>query len=65
MTPWGKLRNDLEPAVLPKYLFLAVMKQWLKEQSESLFALMAGSLIVIGAITLPLSARVPALRWGS
>ena len=23
-TPWGKLRNDLEPAVLPKYLFLAV-----------------------------------------
>jgi membrane protease YdiL (CAAX protease family) len=26
------------------------------------FALMAGSLLVIGAITLPLSARVPALR---
>jgi uncharacterized protein len=29
------------------------------------FALMAASLLVIGAITLPLSARVPALRWGS
>ena len=27
-------------------------------------ALMAASLLVIGAITLPLSARVPALRWG-
>jgi hypothetical protein len=27
-------------------------------------ALLAGSLLVIGAITLPLSARVPALRWG-
>jgi membrane protease YdiL (CAAX protease family) len=29
------------------------------------FALMAASLLVIGAITLPLSAHVPALRWGS
>ena len=42
-TPWGKLRNDLEPAVLPKYLFLALVKDWLKDQSETLFALMAGS----------------------
>jgi 4-diphosphocytidyl-2-C-methyl-D-erythritol kinase len=50
VTPWGKLRNDLEPAVLPKYLFLAVMKEWLKEQSESLFALMAGSGSTIFAI---------------
>ena len=46
----GKVRNDLEPAVLPKYLFLAVMKEWLKEQSESLFALMAGSGSTIFAI---------------
>ena len=36
VTPWGKLRNDLEPAVLPKYLFLALLKDWLKEQSETL-----------------------------
>jgi 4-diphosphocytidyl-2-C-methyl-D-erythritol kinase len=50
VTPWGKLRNDLEPAVLPKYLFLALMKEWLREQSESLFALMAGSGSTIFAI---------------
>jgi 4-diphosphocytidyl-2-C-methyl-D-erythritol kinase len=42
-TPWGKLRNDLEPAVLPKYLFLALVKDWLNKQSENLFALMSGS----------------------
>jgi 4-diphosphocytidyl-2-C-methyl-D-erythritol kinase len=42
-TPWGTLRNDLEPAVLPKYLFLRLVKDWLNEQSESLFALMSGS----------------------
>ena len=42
-TPWGKLRNDLEPAVLPKYLFLGLLKDWLKKQSETLFALMSGS----------------------
>ena len=51
VTPWGKLRNDLEPAVLPKYLFLALLKGWLKEQSETLFALMAGSGSTIFAIT--------------
>jgi 4-diphosphocytidyl-2-C-methyl-D-erythritol kinase len=50
VTPWGKLRNDLEPAVLPKYLFLALLKDWLKEQSETLFALMAGSGSTIFAI---------------
>ena len=31
--------------------------------AAEVFALMAGSLLVIGAITLPLSSRVPALRW--
>jgi 4-diphosphocytidyl-2-C-methyl-D-erythritol kinase len=50
VTPWGKLRNDLEAAVLPKYLFLALLKDWLKEQSETLFALMAGSGSTIFAI---------------
>jgi 4-diphosphocytidyl-2-C-methyl-D-erythritol kinase len=50
VTPWGKLRNDLEPAVLPKYLFLGLLKDWLKEQSETLFALMAGSGSTIFAI---------------
>ncbi len=49
-TPWGKLRNDLERAVLPKYLFLALLKEWLKDQSESQFALMAGSGSTIFAI---------------
>jgi len=49
-TPWGKLRNDLEPAVLPKYLFLGVLKDWLKKQSETLFALMSGSGSTVFAI---------------
>jgi 4-diphosphocytidyl-2-C-methyl-D-erythritol kinase len=42
-TPWGKLRNDLEQAVLPKYLFLGLVKDWLNQQAESMFALMSGS----------------------
>ena len=42
-TTWGRLRNDLEPAVFPKYLLLPVIKEWLKKQSETLFALMSGS----------------------
>jgi 4-diphosphocytidyl-2-C-methyl-D-erythritol kinase len=42
-TPWGKLRNDLEQAVLPKYLFLGLVKDWLNQQPESAFALMSGS----------------------
>ena len=50
VTPWGKLRNDLEPAVLPKYLFLALLKDWLKEQPEPLFTLMAGSGSTVFAI---------------
>jgi 4-diphosphocytidyl-2-C-methyl-D-erythritol kinase len=49
-TSWGKLRNDLEPAVLPKYLFLHVLKEWLRQQSETLFALMSGSGSAIFAI---------------
>jgi 4-diphosphocytidyl-2-C-methyl-D-erythritol kinase len=42
-TPWGKLQNDLEQAVLPKYLFLGLVKGWLNQQPESVFALMSGS----------------------
>lgn len=42
-TPWGTLRNDLEQAVLPKYLFLRLVKDWLSQQPESMFALMSGS----------------------
>jgi 4-diphosphocytidyl-2-C-methyl-D-erythritol kinase len=42
-TMWGRLRNDLERAVFPKYLLLAVIKDWLKKQSETLLALMSGS----------------------
>lgn len=42
-TPWGTLRNDLEQAVLPKYLFLRLVKYWLSQQRESMFALMSGS----------------------
>ena len=49
-TEWGKLRNDLEPAVLPKYLFLALLKDWLKQQSETSFVLMSGSGSTIFAI---------------
>jgi 4-diphosphocytidyl-2-C-methyl-D-erythritol kinase len=42
-TTWGRLRNDLEPAVFPKYLLLQLIKDWLRKQSETLFALMSGS----------------------
>jgi 4-diphosphocytidyl-2-C-methyl-D-erythritol kinase len=49
-TQWGKLRNDLEPTVFPKYLFLGLLKDWLNEQSETLFALMCGSGSTIFAI---------------
>ena len=49
-TKWGELRNDLEPAVLPKFLFLGLLKEWLRKQSETLFALMSGSGSTIFAI---------------
>jgi 4-diphosphocytidyl-2-C-methyl-D-erythritol kinase len=42
-TPWGKLRNDLEQVVLPKYIFLGLIKDWLNQQPENVFALMSGS----------------------
>jgi 4-diphosphocytidyl-2-C-methyl-D-erythritol kinase len=42
-TPWGVLRNDLEPAVFSKYLLLPVIKDWLTKQADSTLALMSGS----------------------
>jgi 4-diphosphocytidyl-2-C-methyl-D-erythritol kinase len=49
-TKWGRLRNDLEQAVLPKYLFLGLMKDWLQQQSETQLALMSGSGSTVFAI---------------
>lgn len=41
--PWGNLTNDLERPVFEKYLFLAMLKQWLLDQPETAGALMSGS----------------------
>lgn len=41
--PWGKLVNDLERPVFEKYLFLAVLKRWLRAQPEATGAMMSGS----------------------
>jgi 4-diphosphocytidyl-2-C-methyl-D-erythritol kinase len=49
-TPWGTLRNDLEPAVFPKYLLLPVIKDWLATQKGVTFALMSGSGSTIFAV---------------
>jgi 4-diphosphocytidyl-2-C-methyl-D-erythritol kinase len=40
---WGRLANDLERPVFEKYLFLAALKNWLREQPEVQGALMSGS----------------------
>lgn len=42
-TRWGMLRNDIEQAVFRKYLLLPVIKEWLKQQPETIVALMSGS----------------------
>jgi 4-diphosphocytidyl-2-C-methyl-D-erythritol kinase len=49
-TPWGILRNDLEPAVFPKYLLLPVIKDWLTKQADATLALMSGSGSTIFAV---------------
>jgi 4-diphosphocytidyl-2-C-methyl-D-erythritol kinase len=49
-TPWGKLRNDLERAVFPKYLLLPVVKDWLAQQPGTVLSLMSGSGSTIFAI---------------
>lgn len=40
---WGELENSLERPVFEKYLFLADLKNWLRERSEVEGALMSGS----------------------
>jgi 4-diphosphocytidyl-2-C-methyl-D-erythritol kinase len=42
-TKWGTLRNDLEQSVFRKYLLLPVIKDWLREQPETIVSLMSGS----------------------
>jgi 4-diphosphocytidyl-2-C-methyl-D-erythritol kinase len=49
-TPWGKLRNDLEGAVFPKYLLLPVIKDWLTKQPDTILSLMSGSGSAIFAV---------------
>jgi 4-diphosphocytidyl-2-C-methyl-D-erythritol kinase len=49
-TPWGVLRNDLEPAVFPKYLLLPVIKDWLTKRADATLALMSGSGSTIFAV---------------
>jgi 4-diphosphocytidyl-2-C-methyl-D-erythritol kinase len=41
--PWGELVNDLERPVFAKYVFLADLKTWLRQQPEVTGALMSGS----------------------
>jgi 4-diphosphocytidyl-2-C-methyl-D-erythritol kinase len=50
-TIWGTLRNDLEPAVFSKYLLLAEIKRWFRQQSETEIALMSGSGSTTFAVT--------------
>jgi 4-diphosphocytidyl-2-C-methyl-D-erythritol kinase len=40
---WGELVNDLERPVFSKHLFLAEMKEWLRQRPEVAGALMSGS----------------------
>lgn len=48
--PWGELLNDLERPVFEKYLFLAQLKTWLREQPEVAGALMSGSGATVFAV---------------
>jgi 4-diphosphocytidyl-2-C-methyl-D-erythritol kinase len=50
-TPWGDLRNDLEPAVFSKYLLLAEIKRWFQQQPETEITLMSGSGSTTFAVT--------------
>jgi 4-diphosphocytidyl-2-C-methyl-D-erythritol kinase len=49
-TPWGGVRNDLEPAVFLKYLLLPVMRDWLAMQPDTMLSLMSGSGSTIFAV---------------
>jgi 4-diphosphocytidyl-2-C-methyl-D-erythritol kinase len=48
---WGPLRNDLEPAVFPKYLLLPEIKRWFRAQPETEITLMSGSGSTMFAVT--------------
>ncbi|HEY0791630.1 MAG TPA: 4-(cytidine 5'-diphospho)-2-C-methyl-D-erythritol kinase [Chthoniobacterales bacterium] len=50
-TRWGLVRNDLEPAVFPKYLVLPVLKRWMRAQAETELSLMSGSGSTLFALT--------------
>ena len=50
-TPWGMLVNDLERPVFGKFLVLALVKQFLLTQSETVGALMSGSGSTVFALT--------------
>jgi 4-diphosphocytidyl-2-C-methyl-D-erythritol kinase len=50
-TPWGIVRNDLEPAVFLKFPLLALIKEWLAKQPEIICALMSGSGSTVFAVT--------------
>ncbi len=41
--PWGPVRNDLEPAVCEKYLWIGVARDWLLREAGALLAMMSGS----------------------
>lgn len=67
--PWGELVNDLERPVFEKYLFLAALKQWLREQPEVAGALMSGSGSTVFAVlrapeTAPALAQKAAAEFG-
>ena len=47
---WGPLVNDLERPVFEKYIFLADVKTWLLDQSETAGALMSGSGATVFAV---------------
>jgi 4-diphosphocytidyl-2-C-methyl-D-erythritol kinase len=47
---WGYLLNHLERPVFEKYLFLAQLKTWLREQPEVEGALMSGSGATVFAV---------------
>jgi len=49
-TPWGNVRNDLEPAVFPKYLLLPLMRDWLATRPDTVLSLMSGSGSTIFAV---------------
>ncbi|MEO7933468.1 MAG: 4-(cytidine 5'-diphospho)-2-C-methyl-D-erythritol kinase [Chthoniobacterales bacterium] len=55
-TPFGTLANDLERPVFEKYLLLALVKQFLLAQPETLGALMSGSGSTMFALTRDLAA---------